>query len=199
MPLLRIAGLAFGALAFVLVAFLVIGFLLPSEWRVERSAWIGAPPEEVFPYLDRAEAWSLWTPSPPTGVELFGPPAGPGSGRRWDDPGYGTGEFEITESTPPEAIEYRVDVEGGSIRIRGSIRLEREEEGTRLHWEEEGDFGWNPLLGYLAGRMGELQGGQLESALEFLRRLVEEGTALPEGPEAAGRGATPGGEVRISS
>jgi hypothetical protein len=39
---------------------------------------------------------------------------------------------------------------------------------TRVIWEEAGDFGWNPLLGYLAGRMGTLQGEQLSFALETL-------------------------------
>jgi hypothetical protein len=190
---IRIIGLVLGAFALLLVTLLAIGFLLPSDWSAERDAWIQASPEEVFPFLHRAGAWQLWTPSPTGGVELFGPDAGVGSGRRWDDPGYGQGEFVIVDETPPERVTYRVEVEGGSIVIQGWLELEPEGEGTRVRWYEEGDFGWNPLLGYLAGRMGDLQGGQLEASLGFLRALVEEGRALEdeERPAVEGTGVSP--------
>lgn len=174
MTILRLVGLAFGVIGFGLVVVLVIGFLLPSEWQAERDAVLSAPPEEIFPHLESAEAWTRWTPSPETGIELFGPPRGEGSGRRWDDPGYGQGEFVITEVDAPRLVAYEVEVEGGSIRILGEIRLRQEPQGTRVLWREEGDFGWNPLLGYLAGRMNELQGAQLEASLRALRELVRE-------------------------
>lgn len=177
---LRIVGLLLGAFALLLITILAIGFLLPSDWNAQRDAWIDAPPEEVFPFLHGAEVWQLWTPSPETGVELFGPATGVGSGRRWDDPGYGKGEFVILEADPAQRVAYRVEVEDGSIVIQGWLELEGESSGTRVRWYEEGDFGWNPLLGYLAGRMGDLQGGQLEASLSFLRALVEEGHPLRE-------------------
>jgi uncharacterized protein YndB with AHSA1/START domain len=175
---LRIVGLVLGASGALLLTVLAIGFLLPSDWQAERDAWIEAPPEEIFPYLASAGAWPLWTPSPESGMESFGPESGAGSGRRWDDPGYGKGEFTILETDAPRQVSYRVEVEGGAIVIQGWLDLEPEGTGTRVHWREEGDFGWNPLLGYLAGRMSDLQGGQLEASLGFLRALVEEGEAL---------------------
>jgi uncharacterized protein YndB with AHSA1/START domain len=168
----RIIGAAFGLLALVMIGFMVVGILLPSGWETERSRVIAAPPEEIFPYLERAEAWGLWTPSPDEGVELFGPPTGPGSGRRWDDPRYGDGEFEIVQVEAARRVEYRVEVDGGAIRIEGWLELTPVPEGTRVTWREEGDFGWNPLLGYLAGQMEELQGAQLDDALRALAELV---------------------------
>ncbi len=169
----RIAGLVLGALALLTGGFLVVGILLPSGWTAERSVEIAAPPEQLFGLLTKAERWGEWTPSPDSGVELFGPSEGPGSGRRWDDPGYGQGEFVIVDTDPPRSLRYAVEVEGGSIRIQGSLRIESTPGGSRVHWQEEGDFGWNPLLGYLAGRMDELQGAQMESSLSALRRLAE--------------------------
>ncbi len=186
LKVIRIAGIILGVLGFVLVGFLVIGFLLPSGWSTERSAVIPAPAEEIFPYLESAEAWALWTPSPEAGVNLFGPETGEGSGRRWDDDRYGEGEFVITAVDRPRRVEYEVEVEGGAIQIHGTMELEPAEENgrTRLTWREVGDFGWNPLLGFLAGRMDELQGGQLEASLESLRRLVVEGEVFtPEEEE----------------
>jgi uncharacterized protein YndB with AHSA1/START domain len=174
--LIRIAGIALGALAAILLGFLVLGFLLPSGWEVERSAQLDAPPEAVFPYLESAEAWTLWTPSPESGAEFFGPEAGEGSGREWDDDFYGQGEFIITQVTPNQEVRYSVAVEGGAIQITGRMSLTPEgEAGTRIVWTESGDFGWNPLLGYVAGRMDELQGEQLEQSLRALQALVVEG------------------------
>lgn len=180
---LRIAAYLFGALGLVLLALLAVGFLLPSTWTASRERWIEASPTDVFPHLDAAAAWAGWTPSPETGVDLFGPPRGEGSGRRWDDPRYGQGEFVITHSEPPRELRYQVEVEDGAIRIRGALELQAERHGTRIHWTEEGDFGRNPLLGYLARRMGELQGAQLEASLAALARTVTEGADLISPPD----------------
>lgn len=178
----RVAGLILGFLAFVLAGFLVVGILLPSGWETERSVHIEAPPEVVYPYLAHAEQWTRWTPSPETGVELFGPDEGVGSGRLWDDPVYGEGVFVISAVEPPHRVVYDVAVEQGAIRIQGFMQLEAVPEGTELHWREDGDFGWNPLLGYLAARMDALQGEQLQESLQNLKRLVEE-EAATAGPD----------------
>lgn len=184
MTLLRLIGVAFGVIGLGVLILLAIGAFLPGEWAAERSAWIAAPPEAIYPYVESADAWARWTPSPESGVEVFGPERGEGSGRRWDDPGYGQGEFTISHTDPPHEVSYSVEVEGGSIRIEGRIRLEPADDGTHVTWREEGDFGWNPLLGYLAGRMGDLQGAQLEASLDRLEDLVaEDGKATPEAAE----------------
>lgn len=179
----RIAGIVLGAIALFFLVILGVGLFLPGTWEAEGSGLLEAPPERVFPYLSGAERWGLWTPYPEEGVELFGPAEGPGSGRRWDDPAEGSGEFTITRVRPFEEVAYGVEVEDGAIRIEGHIRLERENGHTRIHWREKGDFGWNPLLGYVAGRMAELQGARLEAALEALGRVVSEAEeGEPEGP-----------------
>jgi hypothetical protein len=188
----RIGGIFLGSIALIILGFLAVGFLLPSGWSAERSVTIHAPPDSIFPYLSRAEAWGEWTPSPEVGVELFGPEEGAGSGRRWNDEIYGEGEFLIREITPPTEVSYDVAVEGGSIRIAGVIRLSEEGGATLVQWREDGDFGWNPLLGYLSRRMDELQGTQLEASLATLRRLVEagDGSEAPT-PELPGEERSP--------
>lgn len=174
MTLFRFGAIVFGALALILVGLLVVGVLLPSTWVVERSTTIAASPAEIYPLLESARAWEEWTPSPETGYTYFGPETGEGSGRRWDDPGYGEGVFVITEPQPPSRLRYRVEVEEGAIRIHGELLLVATADGrTEVTWREEGDFGWNPLLGFLAGKMEELQGAQLERSLASLRARVD--------------------------
>lgn len=179
----RIAGIVLGALALALAIFLAVGLLLPGGWEVERSRLVPASPPDVYPWLVRAEAWGEWTPSPEAGVELFGPEEGVGSGRRWDDPGYGEGEFVVTHAVPDREVRYRVEVEGGAIVIHGRILLEEKEDGTRIVWREQGDFGWNPILGYIAGRMNELQGAQLQASLTRLEGLLTREGTEPGAPD----------------
>ncbi len=172
---IRVAGIILGVMALLLIGLLVLGFLLPSGWSVERSTTVEAQSEEIFPLLSSARAWTLWTPSPETGFEYFGPHEGEGSGRSWDDDLYGEGTFVITAVDSPREVRYEVEVEGGSIRIAGHMTLgPADDRRTRVTWREDGDFGWNPLLGYLARRMEDLQGSQLEQSLEALNRLVTE-------------------------
>jgi len=196
----RIAGIILGTLALFFLGFLVVGLLLPSGWDAERTTVLTAEAEDVLPFLVAPARWTKWTPTPDSGVDAFGPTEGPGAGYRWDDPAYGEGEFRITAVTSSGEVRYEVEVEGGSIRILGQIVLEPSGDGTTLvRWREEGDFGWNPLLGYLASRMNELQGAQMEASLSALQTAVEAATVqttvpgsglddgvLPEGavPEA---------------
>lgn len=173
----KLAAMVTGGIGLILILVLAVGVALPSTWEVERSVQIQASPDQIFEHLHSAAAWENWTPSPDSGVERFGPAEGEGSGRRWDDPGYGAGEFVITQADAPERLAYQVEVEGGSIRIEGELRLESMADGTQLRWIERGDFGWNPLLGYLAGRMEAMQGDQLQASLDSLATLVEGGTS----------------------
>jgi hypothetical protein len=182
--------------AAVLALFLLVGVLLPGTWEAERSLTIPAPPDAIFPFVNTITGWERWTPWPEPGREVSGPAAGVGAKRSWDDPDYGSGSFTITASAPPRAMEYIVEVEGGSITVRGWITLESLGDETRVIWREEGDFGRNPLLGYAARSMGESQGRQFEQGLERLRALLVEGeepSADPGAGAALDSAATPVG------
>lgn len=169
----RIAGVVLGALAVFFVGFLIVGTLLPSAWEAERTVRIAASAEGIFPYVSRPQRWTEWTLTPEAGVERFGPEEGPGAGYRWDDPTYGQGEFVVESVDAPREVQYEVTVEDGAILIRGRIQLATSDGSTTVSWREVGDFGWNPLLGYLVGRMNELQGAQMESSLATLKGLAE--------------------------
>jgi hypothetical protein len=161
-------------LAVALIAFLAVGFYLPGTWTTERSARIPAAPEAVFPLLDDLRQWERWTPWPDLEARVDGPQSGVGARRSWDDPEYGDGVLTIVEVTHPSVVRYEVLVEGGSIRIDGSLLLEPHGLETVVRWTESGDFGWNPLLAYMALAMDRIQGTELEKGLERLVSAVEE-------------------------
>ncbi|MCY4646097.1 MAG: SRPBCC family protein [Gammaproteobacteria bacterium] len=159
----------FSFLAVVFISLLLIGLILPGTWAVERSLEMPAVPEQVFAYVNDVSLWDAWTDWPEAAGERIGPSRGVGAGRSWDDPEFGDGVFTIVESVAGERVRYRVEVEDGAMITEGTIALDRLEDGTRVTWRETGDFGWNPILGYVARAMDRLQGREMELGLERLR------------------------------
>lgn len=178
-PLLGAAWKILAALVAFLVLVLGVGFALPGTWSARREAVVAAPPDSVFPFLDVLERWDRWSPWPDVEIERTGPARGQGATMTWDDPFAGDGRFVLVESDPPRRLGYRVDVEGGSMVTRGRFELAATPGGTRVVWWEEGDFGWNPLMGYAALSMHRVQGAELERGLARLRAVVETGE-LPD-------------------
>lgn len=182
---MKLGAKIFGALAAVLLVYLLVGLLLPGRWEAEADRLLPASPSRVFPFLNRMDRWVLWNPMPESGSTLVGPREGIGSGLEWDDPQYGKGSVRIVASEKDRRVEYHVEVEGGDLRIHGVLALTSEEGGTRLRWIEEGDFGWNPLLGYAARGMAASQKEAMESSLRTLNGLLAEGSgegAPEDGP-----------------
>lgn len=170
---MRLGAKIFGTLAVVLIFFLLLGIFLPGTWEAKADGFVEAPPARVFPFLARPNLWAEWNSMPEAGLLFFGPPQGAGAGLEWDDPQYGKGRFELLQSALAERIEYEVLIEGGALSILGTLTLRLEGTGTRVEWTEAGDFGWNPLLGYSARRMGSSQAQAMLASLEKLRALVE--------------------------
>lgn len=208
-PLLGTAWKVVASLAGLLVLVLLGGLLLPGRWSAEREAVLDAPPDSIFGYLNDLERWDRWSPWPDVELSRSDPPSGEGATMSWDDEYLGDGTFRIVESDPPSRLRYRVEVEGGAMTTTGTFVLDAvsrrggapgpDAEGadargarTRVRWREEGDFGWNPLMGYAALTMDRVQGMELERGLERLEAVVETGE-LPDSlrPGPAGPYAPP--------
>ena len=160
----------FGGIGAVLVTLMVIGFALPGTWSAEASVQIEAAPTEVFPFLNDLSRWDAWTNWGELESELSDPSGGVGASRSWDDPNLGSGSVTITSSGPPTFVRYEVEVEGGAL-VGGELRIEALGGQSRVTWREQGDFGRNPLMGYVARGMAKSQGAQLAEGLEKLRYI----------------------------
>ena len=168
--------------------FLAVGFLLPASWQASATRNLDASPEEIFVYLDSPEGWRRWTTWPDGELGREGPERGGGSSLSWDDPEIGSGSFTILGSVPPLRLDYAVAF-GQSMEARGSVFLAAQGETTGVAWEESGDLGRNPLMGYWALFMGAGQSEEMEKGLERLAVVVDSARARPRTP----KGSAPSG------
>jgi uncharacterized protein YndB with AHSA1/START domain len=151
---------------------LLVGFLLPGTWQAQRSATIPAPPERVFPLVDSPKSWGEWAPLGDVQATFEGPEHGAGATRRWDDPQVGDGVFTIVSAEADRSVAYHVAVQKGKMTTDGTITLQPAAGGTLVTWTEHGDFGHNPMLGYIARNMDKTQGAEMEGALKTLAELA---------------------------
>src|SRR5215210_64080 len=67
-------------LAAIIAIFLIVVALQPSEFKVERSATISAPPAAVFDQVNDFHKWEAWSPwaklDPNAKIAFEGPPSG---------------------------------------------------------------------------------------------------------------------------
>ena len=86
----------------------------PSEFHVERTATVAAPPASVFAHVDDLHKWEAWSPwakiDPTAKVAYEGAPAGKGAGFTWSgNDKVGEGRMTIVESRPAELVDIKVD------------------------------------------------------------------------------------------
>jgi len=161
-----------GGGALFLLSVLFVGVILPADWEARASALVDANADEIYAVLDSPEGWRLWTAWPDSGLVRSGPERGAGASIRWDDRELGEGEFRIVEAVPGRTVRYAVQVGGGAMRTEGVLTLVPEDGGVRVRWEESGDLGRNPLMGYWAFFMDKAQTAELERSLDRLGALV---------------------------
>lgn len=156
--------------AVLLLVVVGIGLALDGTWQVERSRVVAFPPAAVFAEVNSVEGWATWGSFAIVGAERSGPASGPGATMRWNDAEWGRGEWALTDAEADRSVRYEARVEGGSIVTRGHITLAPAPGGTRIDWVESGDFGWNPVLGFMALAMDRLQGTEMEKTLDRLEQ-----------------------------
>lgn len=160
------------AIAALLLTLIGVGLALPGAWQAEATAELSAPPGEVFPLIEDLRRWDDWTPWGEVESTFTGASRGVGASRSWENEAFGSGSIRITETEDLRRVLYEVDVDAGALKVKGRFDLEETPTGTRIHWEEAGDFGWNPLMGYQARFMAKAQGAQLEASLERLAAAI---------------------------
>jgi len=102
------------ALAVIIAVFLIAVALQLSEFQVERSATMSAPPATVFDQVNDFHKWDAWSPwgklDPNAKVTFEGPPSGTGTIMTWaGSDKVGEGKMTLTESRPDQLVKINVD------------------------------------------------------------------------------------------
>jgi uncharacterized protein YndB with AHSA1/START domain len=166
-----------GVIVVFALGIVIVGFTLPSQYRVERSVVINAPPARIYPLMASPRHWQVWTiwthRDPKMNITYFGPNEGTGAGWRWDSKTEGRGEMTFENADPDHGLTYKLDFPDYNSTSTGEIVLVPEGAGTRVTWTNHGDVGHNPLMHYMAAGMDRLVGPDFEAGLQNLKVLAE--------------------------
>lgn len=165
----------------LVVVFLAIGMFLPSQFKVERSAMIAAPPERVYGLIADPREWKRWSVwnrrDPAMKITYGGPASGLGAKWAWESRSEGKGSMEFTEGTAPERVGYTLTFPDFGATFAGRLQLTPVDvagkPGTRISWAGQGDMGANPMNRWFALFMDRLVGSDYEAGLANLKKLAE--------------------------
>ena len=163
------------AICGLLAAFFIVGAFLPSDYRVERSTVIDAPPATVFEQVNNLEeyvAWMPWDDEDPNMQITWGQSrVGEGASYSWTGD-ESTGSMTIAESVPNERVVNSLDFDEMGQAI-GYFNLEAVEgQKTRITWGIEGQAR-NTMDRWFGLVMDGMVGPYFERGLETLKQRVE--------------------------
>jgi uncharacterized protein YndB with AHSA1/START domain len=168
------------ALAAVIIGFVALVAMQPSEFRVERTATIPAPPPTVFAQVNDFHNWDAWSPwaklDPAAKATFDGTPAGEGAGFAWSgNDQIGEGRMTLTESRPNDLIRINIDFvrpfEGTSF---AEFAFRPERDATAVTWSMSGHNNFIARAICLFVNMDKVLGGDFEKGLANLKSVVEQ-------------------------
>ncbi len=175
--------------ALVVVVVLLVAFIAtrPAEFRVERSASIGAPPDVVFARLADFGSWSAWsrweTLVPAMKRVVSGPPATIGHAYAWsgnDD--VGEGRMTVTGLAPVERIAIRLEfLEPWKATNETVFTVAREGDGCRVTWTMSGTNGFLAKALGLVMNIDGMVGTDFEAGLRNLGEVAKADAHRPAG------------------
>lgn len=149
----------------------------PAEFAIQRSRWIAAPPERIFPHLSDLRAWAGWSPwegLDPNTQRTFGAAStGVGATYHWSgDRRVGEGEMTITEVRPSTLLGLTIRfIRPFQATNHVTFELTPENEGTTVTWTMRGRNGFLGKLMGLIINCDRLVGGQFTLGLEKLSQV----------------------------
>lgn len=174
----RMLYVLLGFAAVVAVLAVVIS-LRPSEFHVERSLAMSAPPARVFEEVNNLHQWEAWSPwakrDPNMKKSYEGPEAGAGAVYRWDgNAEVGAGNVTIAESQPDERIGIRlVMVRPFACDNAVEFTFKPQGDQTVVTWGMDGKYNFITKAMGLFMSMDRMIGGDFEQGLTSLKSIVE--------------------------
>lgn len=149
-----------------------------SAYTVTRSAFIPAPPDQVFPHVNSFRRWTAWSPwedlDPQMERVYSGPDEGSGAQYAWmGNRRAGSGRMEIVESVEPRSIRIRLEFlkPFKSLSPTG-FTFEPQAGGTRVTWSLAGDIRGAAKLFAPFMNMDKMVGKDFEKGLARLSQVA---------------------------
>lgn len=159
-----------------LVLLILVGLALPRYGRVEVNTSVDAEPATVFALVNDFRRVDLWSPKtatdPNARVVFSGPYRGVGATITWDGIVIGSGTQTIVESRPFEHVSTVINA-GEPGEARTWFDIAEEDDGTRITWGFEHDYGFNIVGRYVALLLTGVVRQEYERGLVALKDLVE--------------------------
>lgn len=168
-----------GVIVVLVAAVLILASMKPNVFRVERSAIIKAPPEEVFALINDFRAWTTWSSwekKDPAMKRSYGAvTSGKGATYGWEgNNNVGQGSMEITDAVSLSKIELNLDfikpMEGHNTVV---FTLMPQGEMTQVNWAMQGPTPFIGKIFHVFMNMDKMVGGDFEAGLANLKAAAE--------------------------
>jgi uncharacterized protein YndB with AHSA1/START domain len=173
-----------GLVAIVIVLAGVVA-LLPSDFRIVRSATISAPAAVLFSQVNDFHKWETWSPwakmDPAAKSSFDGAPSGVGAIFGWaGNNKVGEGRMTLTESRPNDLIRIKLEFVrpfAGTSTAVFTFRPEGNQ--TVVTWAMEGKNSFVARAFCLFVSQDKMIGGEFEKGLAQMKAVAEAAASRP--------------------
>jgi uncharacterized protein YndB with AHSA1/START domain len=167
------------ALLALVAIFLIFVALQPSEFHVERTANMAAPPAMVFDQVNDLHKWEAWSPwaklDPNAKITFEGPSSGTGTIMTWaGNNKVGEGKMTLAESRPNELVKINVDIvkpmEGSSTT---EFAFKPEGDQTAVTWSMSGHHNFIAKAMCLVMNGKKMMSDMMDKGLANMKSMVE--------------------------
>ncbi len=159
---------------------LVAASLGPNNFRIQRSARIGARPEHIYPLINDLRAFNRWNPfarkDPNMQGAYQGPAEGPGAIYDFKGSGHtGEGSIEILGHKPASEVTMQLNMRK-PMKAQNLIvfSLKPAEDATEVTWLMQGKVPFMGKVLHLLFSMDKMVGRDFESGLANLKSIAEQ-------------------------
>jgi hypothetical protein len=176
------------AVAGSVLVFLGVVATRPSQYRVSRTATIGAPAAAVFAQVNDFRNWDAWNPwakiDPAMKQSYEGAPAGVGAVHIWaGNKEVGEGRMTLVESRPNELIRIKLEfLKPFAATSLAEFTFQPEVDRTAVTWSMAGDVNFVAKVVHLFMDLDKMIGGNFEKGLADMKSVVEASPRVDAGP-----------------